>query len=302
MRFAAIDIGSNAVRLLLSRVIQQGDNPFIKKEALLRMPIRLGEDSFTSGRISDLKVRQLVSTMQGFKHLMDAYQPIAYMACATSAMREAENGPEIVQSVREQAEIELVIIKGDKEADIIYANHFEEKLDRDKSYLYIDVGGGSTELTVFANHQSITSNSFNIGTIRILHGLVKKHAWEEMKRWLKGVAPEFQPITGIGSGGNINKMFRLSGLKEGKPITRKRLNKLHAYLQTFSLDERIKIFGMRPDRADVIVPAGQIFTSVMKWASIEELYVPEIGLADGIIRMLYDKHADLAPERPAAQS
>lgn len=290
MKFAAIDIGSNAVRLLLSRVIENGKYPIFKKESLIRIPIRLGEDAFVRKRISAEKAEQLVNTMRGFKFLIEAYQAIDYMACATSAMREAENGEDVVKEIMRRSGIKLDIVAGQKEADIIYANHFEERLDKNKSYLYIDVGGGSTELTLFSHNQSITSHSFNIGTVRLLHGLVPDSRWKEMKQWVQVIAPEFKPVIGIGSGGNINKMFKLSRIKIGKPISYKRLRELDKYLNTFSLDERIKILGLRPDRADVIIPAADIFTSVMKWAKINRMYVPEIGLSDGMIRLLYERH------------
>ena len=290
MKFAAIDIGSNAVRLLLSRVILVGKYPLIKKESLIRIPIRLGEDAFIHKFISDEKVKKLISTMKGFKHLIDAYQAIDYMACATSAMREAANGTEVVQKIQQESEINLEIIEGQKEADIIYANHFEEKLDNDKPYLYIDVGGGSTEITIFSKNQSITSNSFNIGTVRLLHGLVPDEAWKAMQRWVTAIANEFPGLIGIGSGGNINKIFAMSRIKEDKPISYKKLKEFYKYLNTFSLDERIKILGLRPDRADVIIPAAEIFTSVMKWAKVKMMYVPQIGLSDGLIHLLYERH------------
>ena len=290
MKFAAIDIGSNAVRLLLSRVIENGKYPIFKKESLIRIPIRLGEDAFVRKRISAEKAEQLINTMRGFKFLIEAYQAIDYMACATSAMREAENGEDVVKEIMRRSGIKLDIVAGQKEADIIYANHFEERLDKNKSYLYIDVGGGSTELTLFSHNQSITSHSFNIGTVRLLHGLVPDSRWKEMKQWVQVIAPEFKPVIGIGSGGNINKMFKVSRIKTGKPISYKRLRELDKYLNTFSLDERIKILGLRPDRADVIIPAADIFTSVVKWAKINKMYVPEIGLSDGMIRLLYERH------------
>ncbi len=290
MKFAAVDIGSNAVRLLLSRVIYDGAYPFIKKESLVRMPIRLGEDAFVKKRISDEKVGQLLHTMKAFRHLIDAYQVIDYMACATSAMREAENGKEIAEQVRQHSSINLHIIAGKQEADIIFSNHFEEKLNKDNSYLYIDVGGGSTELTLFSKNRVVTSNSFEIGTVRLLHGLVPESHWNALRKWIKTVMAEFQPIHGIGSGGNINKMFKMSRIKEGKPMSYKRIKDLDKYLNTFSLEERIRILGMRPDRADVIVHAARIFRSVMKWGKIKKIYVPQFGLSDGVIHTLFQKH------------
>jgi len=290
MKYAAIDIGSNAVRLLLSKVIIASDPPIFKKESLVRMPIRLGEDAFTTGTISAEKSEMLLHTMRGFRHLMTSYQAIDYMACATSAMREASNGVAIADEIKRESGIDLDIVAGQKEADIIFSNHFEERLDRSKSYLYIDVGGGSTELTIFSRHQSITSRSFNIGTVRLLHRLVEDSQWDEMKMWLKAISPQLGATRGIGSGGNINKVFRISRIKEGKPISLGKIKKIYRYLDTFSLEERIKVLGLRPDRADVIIPALQIFLRVMKWAKVERLYVPQIGLSDGLVRILHEKH------------
>jgi exopolyphosphatase/guanosine-5'-triphosphate,3'-diphosphate pyrophosphatase len=290
MKYAAIDIGSNAVRLLLSKVIVETDPPIFKKESLVRMPIRLGEDAFTTQAISTEKTEMLLHTMKGFRHLISSYQALDYMACATSAMREASNGPAIADRIREESGINLEIVPGQREADIIFSNHFEERLDSSKSYLYIDVGGGSTELTIFSRHKSITSRSFNIGTVRLVHDLVQDEQWNEMRKWLKAISPQFGSIRGIGSGGNINKVFRISRSKEGKPISFKKIKSIYRYLDTFTVEERIKVLGLRPDRADVIIPALVIFLRVMKWAKVKRLYVPQIGLSDGLVRILHDKH------------
>lgn len=290
MKFAAIDVGSNAVRLLLSRVIEDGRQPIIKKESLVRIPIRLGEDAFTNQKISDDKIDMLLNTMTGFKYLIDAYRALDYTACATSAMREAENGREIAAEIKKRSGIQLEIVAGKTEADIIYSNHFAERLHKDKPYLYVDVGGGSTELTLFTQNSSLTSNSFDIGTVRVLQNRVGEERWRKMKQWVKAVASEFPGVVGIGSGGNINKLFKMSRIKEGRPITYKKVKSLYHYLKAYSVEERIKILGMRPDRADVIIPACRIFTSVMKWAQIKKMYVPQIGLSDGLIHLLYEKH------------
>lgn len=289
MKFAAIDIGSNAVRLLLSRIIENGSEPIFKKESLIRVPIRLGEDSFTQQRISEQKKNNLIKTMIGFKHLMEAYEAVDYIACATSAMREAANGKEIAELIKQKSGINLEIIDGKKEAYIINSNHIEKELDVSRSYLYIDVGGGSTELTLFSNNESITSRSFNIGTVRLLKDLVNRESWKEMKRWIKESTTEFHPISGIGSGGNINKIFRLSRKNEGKPLSFKNIKDIYQYLSTFTLDQRIKVLGLKPDRADVILPAAEIYLSVMKWARIKRMYVPQIGLSDGLIHILYER-------------
>jgi exopolyphosphatase/guanosine-5'-triphosphate,3'-diphosphate pyrophosphatase len=292
LKFAAIDIGSNAVRLLLSRVIENGDHPMIKKESLIRIPIRLGEDSFTQKKISKEKHENLLKTMIGFKHLIEAYEAVDYIACATSAMREAVNGEEIVQQIKKQIGINLEIIDGKREADIINSNQIENKLGRNNSYLYIDVGGGSTELTLFSNNQSITAKSFNIGTVRLLGNLVSKKNWQEMKNWIKENTLKYQPLIGIGSGGNINKIFRLSRKKEGKPLSYKKIKEIYEFLKSYSLEERIKVLGLRPDRADVILPASEIYLSVMKWGKIKQMFVPQIGLSDGLIHILYEKYKE----------
>ena len=292
MKFAAIDIGSNAVRLLLSRIIENGDQPIFKKESLIRIPIRLGDDAFTNQKISEEKKNNLINTMIGFRHLIEAYEAVDYIACATSAMREAVNGQEIVELIKQESGINLEIIDGKKEAYIINSNHVEKGLDITRSYLYIDVGGGSTELTLFSKNESITSRSFNIGTVRLLKNLVQKESWKEMKRWIKETTAEFQPISGIGSGGNINKIFRLSHKNEGKQLSYKNIKDIYQYLTTFTLNQRIKILGLKPDRADVILPAAEIYLSVMKWASIKQMHVPQIGLSDGLIHILYERQKE----------
>lgn len=292
MKFAAIDTGSNAVRLLLSRVIENGSQPLFKKESLIRIPIRLGEDSFIQKKISAEKTNNLIKTMIGFKNLIEAYEAVDYIACATSAMREAENGNEIVEKIKKESGINLEIINGKREAEIINSNHIEKKLDQDSSYLYIDVGGGSTELTLFSKNESVTSKSFDIGTVRLLENLVPKTSWKDMKNWIKETSVEFQPLFGIGSGGNINKIFRLSMKSEKKPLTYKNIKKISDYLRSFTLEQRVKVLNLRPDRADVILPAAQIYMSVMKWGKIKQMFVPQIGLADGLIHILYEKHKE----------
>ena len=290
VKFAAIDMGSNAIRLLLITVLEDNEPVLFKKEALMRMPLRLGDDAFVNKQISIEKATKLVSMMTGFKHLIDAYGAIDYLACATSAMREAENGLEIVQTIRDRAGIELEIIDGQREAEIIYGNHIEDQIEPEKNYLYIDVGGGSTEITLFSNKKSVISQSFNIGTVRLLFNLVSEQHWLEMKSWLKQVTRSYLPITGIGSGGNINKLFKISRTKEGKPLNSKKLKLIYEHIRAFTFRERIRELSLRPDRADVIVPAAEIFISVMKWAKIKEIYVPQVGLADGLIHTLYERH------------
>jgi exopolyphosphatase/guanosine-5'-triphosphate,3'-diphosphate pyrophosphatase len=293
MRFAAIDIGSNAVRLLLCNVYETEGQVHFKKAELVRMPIRLGEDVFRFGRISPEKKIQLAKVMKAFKLLIEAFGALDYRACATAAMREAENKDEVISFVAQQSGIEIEIIDGKTEARIIYSNHIAEFLEKDEAYLYIDVGGGSTELTLFADSHIVSSQSFNIGTIRMLQDSVSKETLNNMKEWIrKNVSPS-QPHTAIGSGGNINKIFKMADRKEHKPLTYELLKEMHELLKQFSVEDRITKLGLNPDRADVIVPAAKIFLTVMKTASIEKILVPQIGLSDGIIHLLYEKHRQM---------
>ena len=293
MRFASIDIGSNAVRLLLCNVYEAADGPVFKKAELIRMPIRLGEDAFRFKRISEEKKEKLAKTMKAFKLLIDVFGVIDYRACATAAMREAENGQELIRYVKQQSGIEIEIIDGKTEAQIIYSNHIAEHLDHDQSYLYIDVGGGSTELTLFADGHIMASQSFNIGTIRLLHDQVSKETWSNFKDWIKEKTKGYSALTAIGSGGNINKLFKMADRKENKPLLFNKIQETYYFLKEFSVEQRITHLGLNPDRADVIVPATKIFLTVMKMADIEKIIVPQIGLSDGIIHLLYEKHRSM---------
>lgn len=290
MRYAAIDIGSNAVRLLIADIIDNDGVISFKKNTLIRVPLRLGDNAFLDHFISDKKTEELLKTMQAFKNLMDVYKVTDYMACATSALREAENGQDLVKRIKEFTDIDLEIIQGQREAHIIYSSHIEQTLDRKKNYLYIDVGGGSTELSIFADGEMLASKSFNLGTIRILDNQDKDETWEELREWIKVETKNFKAIAGIGTGGNINKLFRLSEEKDGMPLTYVKLKTLFGYLSSFSLKDRINILGLNQDRADVIIPASEIFLTVMKWASIKHIFVPKVGMVDGIIQVLIDKN------------
>jgi exopolyphosphatase/guanosine-5'-triphosphate,3'-diphosphate pyrophosphatase len=290
LKFAAIDIGSNAVRLLLCNVIESGTKADFKKTELIRVPIRLGEDSFIKGRISSRKEEKLVTAMKAFRHLIDVYDSVDYRACATSAMRDADNRWDIINRIRKEAGLKVEIIDGKTEADIIYSNHIEEHLDKNNSYLYIDVGGGSTEITLFSKGKTIASQSFNIGTIRLLHEQVEKEYWNYFKKWVKEVTAGYNPLTAIGSGGNINKVFKMLRRKENKPLPVNKLRSVYELLTSYTYEERIKILGLNPDRADVIVPATRIFLSVMKNSGADKIIVPQIGLSDGIVHQLYEKH------------
>lgn len=290
LQFAAIDIGSNAVRLLFSNVAENNGLNYYRKVSLIRVPLRLGTDSFIKRKISGEKINFLIKGMQAFKHLIDIMQPISYKACATSALREAENKDEIVEKIEKQSGIPVEIIDGEKEAKIIYSNHIAEYLNPNKSYLYIDVGGGSTEITLFAHKQVVTSKSFNIGTIRLLNNLVEQNEWKKLKKWLEDISNEYYPLSAIGSGGNINTVFKLSKKEKGKPLSYKKVREMHSCISSYSYQDRIKKLGLKTDRADVIIPAMDIFLSAMKWGRMSKIYVPIIGLLDGIIHVLYEEY------------
>ena len=289
MRLAAIDIGSNAARLLISEVEINGQGkPQFQKLNLVRVPLRLGFDVFEKKFISPDREKMVINTIKSYKLLADVYEVKAMKACATSAMRDASNGPDIIRKVKEETGIEIEIITGDVEATYIYENHVAENLDKEHSYLYIDVGGGSTELTLFAEGRLIFKRSFNIGTIRILKDLVDDFMWDEMRDFIrKDVKDYVNGLVAIGSGGNINKVFSMSKRKEGKPLQLELLKDYYRELSSFSLADRMRIYKLREDRADVIVPAISIYVNVMKWANITDIYVPKIGLADGMIQHLY---------------
>lgn len=290
MKFASIDIGSNAVRLLFCNVFEQGINTVFKKAELIRVPIRLGEDAFTNHFISDEKADDLVKAMQAFKLLIEIHRPISFRACATSAMRDASNSAGIIERIKKEAQINVEIIDGSTEANLIYMNHIAEHLDRNNSYLYIDVGGGSTELTLFSRNRHVFSRSFNIGTIRMLNQQIDKTLWTNFKEWIKINTADYHPLIAIGSGGNINKLHKMAKVKDNKPLSFEKLNEIFEELNSLTLQERIENLGLKPDRADVIIPASKIFLSVMKNAQIDKIFVPEIGLSDGIVHQLYEDY------------
>jgi len=290
VRLAAIDIGSNAARLLISDVIPgtKGRPEFVKV-ALVRVPLRLGFDVFDKAEITPLKAEKLLKTIKAYKYLLDVYDVRHLKACATSAMRDARNSDEIIRKVKSETGIDIKIISGQEEASFIYENHIAEGMTDVESYLYIDVGGGSTELTFFSDGKLIFKESFNIGTIRILKNQVTELLWDEMKEFIKLKTKGYHHVTAIGSGGNINKIFSLSKRKEGKPLP---LDLLRDYFKEFSnlsVPQRISLYKLREDRADVIVPALLIYINVMRWADAQEIFVPKIGLADGLIYTLYEE-------------
>ncbi|HIJ82609.1 MAG TPA: exopolyphosphatase [Magnetococcales bacterium] len=289
MKLAAIDCGSNAVRLLISNVFEMGDwNPFIRKADLYRVPVRLGEDAFVRGEISKERAKDFIHAMAAFKSLMAACHVDDYLACATSAMRTAKNGPDLIKQVRREVGLTIQIIDGSREAELITFNRLDGRF-LIGNFLYIDVGGGSTELSLFQDGLLKASQSFKIGTIRIKEGLVSPKRWVQMKQWIEGHCHALTAISAIGSGGNINKLFSLTNNKQDKPVSLKRILQIHNDLSQLSLEERMVKLGLKPDRADVIVPAGQIFTNIMQWSNIQQIFVPQIGLSDGLIHSLYQK-------------
>jgi exopolyphosphatase/guanosine-5'-triphosphate,3'-diphosphate pyrophosphatase len=286
MRLAAIDIGSNAARLLIQDITTYKDGSLdYTKVNLLRVPLRLGFDVFESGIISEYKTNELIETLKAYRHLMKVYDVKSYRACATSAMRDAKNGKEIVARVQKEIGLNIEIITGSQEAEILYETHLAEKLDNKSNYLYIDVGGGSTELTLYSNNKVTYKQSFNIGTIRLLKNKVDVAIWDEMKVALKKYCKS--NTVAIGSGGNINKVFSISKRKNDKPLSLDILKEYYKEMNALTVEERIHKYGFKEDRADVIVPALNIYTTVMRWANISEIFVPQIGLADGIIKLLY---------------
>jgi exopolyphosphatase/guanosine-5'-triphosphate,3'-diphosphate pyrophosphatase len=290
LKLAAIDIGSNAARLLINDVImtQKGKPEFVKL-ALVRVPLRLGFDVFETGTISDEKAEKFVTTIKAYKHLLDVYEVEHLISAATSAMRDASNASSIIKRIKEETGLQIDVISGEDEAKYIYENHFADNLTSQESYLYIDVGGGSTELTFFSDGKLITQQSFNIGTIRLLKKQVTQEHWAEMRNFIREKLQGYHHITAIGSGGNINKVFSLSKRKEGKPLNLELLRNYYQELSSLTVQQRISIYGMKEDRADVIVPALLIYINVMNWAEADEIFVPKIGLADGLIHILYDR-------------
>ncbi|MCB9335147.1 MAG: ethanolamine ammonia-lyase reactivating factor EutA [Flavobacteriales bacterium] len=290
MRFAAVDIGSNAVRLLFCDVYPFKDSLTIKKTSLVRLPIRLGEDVFSKKMVSKKNVDKLIKSIEAFKNLTEVYEVIDYRVCATSAMREAENGKDIIKTIKKQTGIEIEIIEGEIEAELIYQTHVAEKIDEKGCFLYVDVGGGSTELTLFAEGKKMMSKSFKIGTIRLKNNLVNQKTWKEMAEWVHKAKKKNQPSMIIATGGNINKLYKLCGLKDYKLMEYSDLQQMNSFLEKYSIEERINKLGLKPDRADVITHAGNIFLQVMKEVGVKHVFVPKVGLADGVIQELYNKH------------
>ncbi len=287
-KYAAIDIGSNAMRLLVTNIVEQdGKETQFNKSALVRVPIRLGQDAFTVGEISQENSDRMIDAMKAFNLLMKVHKVEAYKAFATSAMREAYNGKEVVAMIKKKADIKIEIIDGKKEAAIIASTDLHHLLKTDKTYLFVDVGGGSTEFTLFSDGKIVTSRSFKVGTVRLLNEMVCDVVWNEIEKWIKTNTVEFDEISLIGSGGNINKLFKMSGKMQDKPLSYLYINSQYAFLNSLTYDQRISELGLNPDRADVIIPAVRIYLNAMKWSGARNIYVPKIGLSDGIVKAMY---------------
>ena len=289
MILAAIDIGSNAARLLICEVVGKGKEIAFNRLNIVRIPLQLGFDVFETGFIGSKKKKMLIDTIKAYKQLMKVYEVEHYMACATSAMRDAQNSKEIIKEIEDDINIEIEVISGKLEAEIIYENHIAELLDSDDSYLYMDVGGGSTELTLYHNNELVLQESVNIGTVRLLTNKVSNESWDDLKEICKNIAKKYEHITGIGSGGNINKIFSLLRSKDDKYLQANAVKDMYKDIQQLNVEERMKKYNIKKDRAEVIVPALLIYNNIFKWCNIEQVLVPKIGLADGLIHHLYDQ-------------
>jgi len=287
-KYAAIDVGSNAMRLLISNIVEESGKPTqFSKSSLVRVPIRLGQDAFTVGEITEENIERMIDAMKAFKLLMKVHRVEKYMAFATSAMREAYNGKEVVELIKKKADIKIEIIDGKKEAAIIASTDLKFLLKTEDTYLYVDVGGGSTEFSLFDNGKMVVSKSFKVGTVRLLNNMVNDVVWQEIEKWIKTNTQEYDQVTMIGSGGNINKLFKMSGKPQEKPLSYMYLNAQFATLNAMTYEQRIADLGLNADRADVIIPATKIYLNAMKWSGSRNIYVPKIGLSDGIIKAMY---------------
>jgi exopolyphosphatase/guanosine-5'-triphosphate,3'-diphosphate pyrophosphatase len=289
-KFAAVDIGSNSVRLLIANVLMNGDEPLFKKSSLIRVPVRLGVNAFTDHKIPEVSITHLEETMLAFRYLMKANDVIHYKGCATSAMREAINGPRIIKRIKEKAGIQIDLITGNTEAHLIFNSQIASLNKIEENCFFVDVGGGSTEVTVFSKGKPVATKSFPIGTIRIMQNQVDKATWKKMKDWIKTKAVGLRDFSMIGSGGNINRISKLAQLKPGKALPIEKLMDIVQMIKSHTYEERLKLYDLNPDRADVIVPAGDIFVTIMNWIDADKIYVPKIGLGDGIVREAYKEY------------
>ena len=287
-KYAAIDIGSNAMRLLIANIVEQKGKPTqFSKSSLVRVPIRLGQDAFTVGEISEENIERMVDAIKAYALLMKVHKVEKYMACATSAMREALNGDDVVEYIKKKTGVKINIIDGKKEAKIIASTDLNFLIKSDETYLYVDVGGGSTEFTLFSEGKIVTSKSFKAGTVRFLNNQVTDSVWQEIEKWIKTNTKMYENVTLIGSGGNINKLFKLSGKTQDKPLSLSYVQTQFNNLSKLTYEERVTDLGLNADRADVIIPATKIYLNAMKWSGAKNIYVPKIGLSDGIVKALY---------------
>ena len=289
-KFAAIDIGSNAIRMLVANVFIDKDQPTqFHKNSIVRVPIRLGEDSFTVGEISSKNLKRLTRAFKAFKQIMKVHGVSRYRAYATSALREASNTPWVLDKIKEKTGISVEVIDGRKEAKIISTNMGLQNINiRNKTFLFIDVGGGSTEFSIIRNGELLASKSFKLGTVRLLNDLVPDWVWKEIKKWVVGNTKEYKKIEVLGTGGNINKLVKLTSTKEGKPLSLVALSSIYHQLQSLTYEERILQFKLNPDRADVILPATRIYLRAMGWCGATRIYIPKAGLADGMIQEMFE--------------
>jgi len=289
-KLAAIDIGSNAIRILIANVVQEvGDHPVYMKSEMIRVPIRLGQDSFTVGEISKKNMKRVVKAMKAFKLIMKVNGVKHYMACATSALRESNNADELVARVKKKSKIKIEVIDGRKEAEIISNTTILDSFGQNRNYLYVDVGGGSTEFSVLQDGKRIVSKSFKTGTVRMINNMVNEKVWFEIEKWIQTHTAGIEKIALLGSGGNINKIFKLSNTKEGKPLTYIKINTFYKDMKILTYEQRILKYNLNLDRADVILPALEIYLKALKWSGATKVFVPKIGLADGMIKMMYKK-------------
>ena len=288
-RYAAIDVGSNAVRILITNVVSYKKKTVFLKNALVRVPIRLGQDAFTSGKISDKNIKRMIKSMKAFKLLMEVHGVKDYLAFATSALRDAENGPYLVEKVLKKSGIKIEIIDGKKEAKIISNTNVFDAINKEKTFLYVDIGGGSTEFSILINGKRNQSKSFKIGTVRLLNSKVEQITLDEAEAWVRRHTLMHEKIYLLGTGGNINKLHNIANINDNSPISYLTLNALYNQLDALTYEERIVNLGLNPDRSDVILLAAKLFIKILNWSGAKDIYVPKVGLSDGMIRELYKR-------------
>jgi len=288
-KYAAIDIGSNAVRILVTNVVSYKKKTVFLKNALVRVPIRLGQDAFTNGKISDKNIKRMIKSMKAFKLLMEVHEVKDYLAFATSALREAKNGSYLVEKVLKKSGIKIEIIDGKKEAKIISNTNVFDTINKEKTFLYVDIGGGSTEFSVLINGKRNQSKSFKIGTVRMLNSKVEQVTLDEAESWVRRHTLMHERIYLLGTGGNINKLHKIANINDNGPLSYLTLNTLYNQLDALTYEERIVDLGLNPDRSDVILLAAKLFIKILNWSGAKDIYVPKVGLSDGMIRELYKR-------------